>query len=421
MEPGNPVSNSKKGATAIANQLLTIAMITKEAMMLLTNKLLFVMHCDRTLSREFGRDGAKIGTTINVRRPPRYLGRTGQGLALEDAVETSVPLVLNTQFGVDLAFTSADLALSIDEFSNRFIRPNIAAVANKVDRDGLQQYLNVSNEVGAPGTVPNTLLTYLNAGALLDNEAVPRDDRRMVIMSPNMQAVIVDALKGLFQSSELIAEQYERGEMGKGAGFSWGMDQNVWQQTVGGQGGTPVVSGAGQTGSTISTSGWTANAAVLNVGDVVTFGGAFAVNPQNRQSFGTLRQFVVTQPVTANAGGVASISISANSGFGVIPSGQFQNVSASPTNGGPVTVSGTGGTASPRGLVFHEEAFACGFAELPLYEGVDKANRQTDEDTNISIRFIRAYDINMDRAPCRTDVLYGYLTKYPEAACRVAS
>ena len=406
----------------MANTLLTISMITREALRVLENNLTFTKYVRRDFDDEYGRAGAKIGTVLNIRKPPRYVGRVGQALQLEDATETSVPLTLNVQRGVDIIFSSQDLALSIDDFSERFIMPAIANVANGIDFDGLSQYLNVYNEIGTPGTVPNQLLTYLQAGQRLDEEAAPRDKDRALVVSPAMQAVIVDALKGLFHDASDIEKQYSEGTMGRTIGFKWSMDQNVRVQTVGAYGGVVgTINAANQTGSAITTSGWTANAAILNQGDSVSFQGTFAVNPQNKQSTGSLRQFVVTQNVVANGSGVATIPISGPGGLGIILAGPFQTVTASPTNGAAINIQGTSGTSSPRGLAFHKDAFAFGCADLPLPGGVDIADRVSDKQLGCSIRLVRAYDINTDRFPTRLDILYGWTTLYPELATRIAS
>lgn len=406
----------------MANQLLTISMITREALRVLENTLVFTKFVRRDFDDNFGKSGAKIGTVLNIRKPPRYIGRVGQGLSIEDATETSVPLVLNTQRGVDIAFTSLDLALNLDDFSERFVRPAIANVANFVDYDGLQQYKNVFNEVGTPGTVPNALLTYLNAGVALDNQAAPRDRERSLIISPQMQATIVDALKGLFQESDEIARQYEMGTMGRTIGMKWSMDQNVPTQLVGLQGGTPITTSAvGQVGSSILTQGWTGTVVILNQGDIIQFTGCYSVNPQNRQSTGVLANWVVTSTVTSAGGGTATIPISGPGGLGIVTSGPFQNASASPTASSTIFVNGASATNSPRGLAFHKDAFAMGCADLPLPGGVDMASRVSDKQLGMSIRLIRAYDINTDRFPTRLDFLYGWTTLYPELACRVAS
>jgi hypothetical protein len=406
-------------------------MITREALRVLENNLTFTMLVRRDFDDNYGRAGAKIGTVLNIRKPPRYIGRIGQGLQIEDATETSVPLALNIQRGVDIAFTSQDLALSIDDFSDRFIKPAIANVANGVDFDGLSQYVNLFNIVGTPGTVPNQLLTYLNAGVDMDNMAAPIDGERSLVLNPQMQATIVDSLKGLFQSSEKISAQYVKGKMGETIGFKWHMDQNVRSQTIGAQGGTPTVTTtAGQTGSTINTTGWTINTNVLNKGDIVQFAGVYAVNPQNRTQVTMpnpgaltlgLANWVVTGAVTSDGSGNATIPIAGPSGNGIIISGPFQNASASPTASGTVYVVGTAGTVSPQGLAFHPDCFAMGCADLPLPGGVDMAARVNDHQLGMSLRMIRAYDINTDRFPTRLDILYGWTTLYPELGVRIAS
>jgi hypothetical protein len=393
-------------------------MITRESLRILENNLVFSKFVRRDFDDSFGRAGAKIGTVLNIRKPPRYTGRVGQGLQIEDATETSVPLVLNTQRGVDIAFTSQDLALSIDDFSDRFIKPAIANVANFMDFDGLAQYLNVYNTIGTPGTVPNALLTYLQAGQRMDEEAAPRDNQRSLVISPAMQAVIVDTLKGLFHESTEIDRQYLEGTMGRTIGFKWSMDQNIRVQTVGVLGGAPQVNLAGQTGNTLNTNGWTAVALQrLNVGDVFTIDGVYAVNPQNRQSTGSLRNFVVTAPGVSDGGGLMTISISP----AITVTGPFQTVTASPANLANLNIYGAASTSTPQGLAFHKDAFAMGSADLPLPGGVDMAARVSDKQLGLSIRLVRAYDINTDRFPCRLDILYGWTTLYAELACRVAS
>lgn len=402
------------------NTLLTDSRITMEGLMVLENKLTFTKHVRRDLDEYFGKE-PKIGAVLNVRKPPKYVGRVGQALQLEDATETSVPVALNVQRGVDIAFTSQDLKLSIDDFSERFLNPGLANVANNIDFDGLAQYLNVYNEIGTPGTVPNALLTYLQVGQRLDEEACPRDDDRALVVSPAMQATIVDALKGLFQDADSISAQYKRGTMGRTIGFKWNMDQNVRVQTVGQYSGSPTVNGAGQTGSSIITQAWPNTQTVLKQGDIITFAGVNAVNPQNRQSTGALRQFVVTADVLSSGAGAATIPIACAGGLGIITAGPFQTATGSPANAAAITVQGASQTSSPRGLGFHKDAFVLAVCPLPQPNGVDFAKTKSDKQLGLSIRLIRAYDINLDRFPCRSDVLYGWATLYPELACRIAS
>ena len=400
----------------MANSLLTISQITREALRVLENNLAFARGVNRDYDDKFAVEGAKIGDTVNVRKPARYQGRTGPTLQVEDHTETSVPVTLDTQFGVDVNFTSKDMALSMDDFSKRFLEPALATVANKVDRDGLALYSSVPNAVGTPGTIPAALKTYLLAGAKMDMEAAPRDKQRSIVLDSLAQVEIVDNLKGLFQSSDKIAEQYESGNMGRAAGFNWSMDQNVIPHTFGPLGGTPLVAGAGQSGSTLNTNGWSAAAAArLKKGDIFTIAGVFGVNPQSRQTTTQLRQFVVTGDVSSDASGAAAIPIYP----AIVTSGAFQTVTNAPANGAAIQVMGAANTVSPAHLAYHKNAFTLACADLPLPGGVDKAARVSDKQLGLSVRMVRQYDIVNDKFPCRLDILYGWKAVYPELACRI--
>lgn len=400
----------------MSNTLLNISMITLEALDVLENNLTFTKYVNREYDSSFAISGAKIGDTLNIRKPARYAGRSGATLSVEDFTETSVALQLATQFGVDVNFTSKELTLNIDDFRERVLDPAIAAVANKIDFDGMARYVDVYQSIGTPGTVPSTFKTFTDAGAKLDYAAAPKDKNRAVVIDPGCQSSIVDALKGLFQASTEIADQYKTGNMGLTAGFKWSMDQNVNSATIGPQGGTPLVNGAGQTGSSLATKGWTAAAASrLVVGDVFTVAGVFAVNPQNRQSTGQLQQFVVTAAFSSDGSGNGSVSISPS----IVTSGATQTVTASPADGAVITVVGAAGTVSPQHLAFHKNAFTFACADLLLPKGVDMAARVADDKLGMSIRMVRAYDINNDKFPCRLDILYGWKTIRPELACRI--
>lgn len=393
-----------------------MAMVTNEAARVLVNDLGLAKKINREYDDQFAKRGAKIGNTLNIRKPPRYAGRTGDALSVEDATETSVPLVLTTKFGVDLAFPVTDLVLSIDDFSSRFIKPAIAKIANRIDFDGTLLYQTVYNTIGTPGAVPNAALTYLQVGQRLSEEAAPFEDRSICI-TPGMNATIVDALKGLFQAGDKIKEQYNKGMMGTGLGFDWYLDQNLRTHTVGALGGSPVVNGAGQTGSSLITNGWTAAAATrLKKGDVFTCG-INAVNPQNLQDTGALRQFVVTADAASDGAGNMTIPISP----AIIVAGPFATVTGSPANSAVIAPLGAANTKTPQGLAFHPDAFTLGMADLLLPNGVHVRERVSDKQLGVSIRLIEAYDINQDRVPTRTDVLYGYAPIYPELACRLAS
>jgi hypothetical protein len=415
----------------MANNLLTISMITNEALMVLENELTFSGQVDRNYDDQFAVTGAKIGATLNVRRPGRFVGTTGPALNVEDFNETSVPVTLSTQFHVDTQFTSQDLALSLDAFSDRILKPAVAAIANKVDFDGLTMAKNnTANIVGTAGTPPTGLITYLTAGAYLDSEGAPRDGRRSCVIEPFTSATIVDSLKGLFVPSDVIGKQYQKGMMGRdSAGVNWYMDQNVVAQTFGSYA-TATLACATTTATGFLTSGWASTSTIaltattatagLKQGDVIQIDGVYAVNPQNRQAYGSnkLRNFVVTSNVTVATSGTTSVTVSP----AVITAGQFQNVSIPTTSAtAAVTPFNKTGTVSPQNIVMHKNAFCLATADLELPDGVHFAGRASDKELGLSLRVIRQYTINNDSIPTRVDVLYGWAPLYPELACRVAA
>jgi len=400
----------------MSNTLLTIDFITNEALRHLENQLTFTKHVNRDFQSKFAVPGAKNGTSIRIRKPAKLLGRSGATLSVEDLTETNTTLTL-AQEGADLSFTSVEKTFSLDEYSDRVIKPAMITIANKVDVAGLALYKDVYNTVGTPGTTPNAALTYLQAGAKLDNEAAPKDDMRAAILNPLGQAYLVDAVKGLFQSSDKIANQYNSGNMGVGLGFKFSMDQNVATHTVGPLGGTPLVNGADQTGASLITDGWTAAAAArLKQGDVFTIAGVYAVNPVSGNSTGELRQFVVTADVSSDGSGNLTAAISPS----IVTSGAFKTVTASPADNAAITVLGSASTVSPQMLVFHKDAFTMACVELDKV-AAPECRVVKDEKLGLSIRMIRTYDYTNDKEILRCDIMYGWKAIRPEFACRVAA
>lgn len=401
----------------MAQTLLTPSMIAKEALMAFKNKLGFTKGVDRQYSSEFAIKGAKIGNSVTIRKPPRFTVNSGPAINIENVVEESTSLTLSNQKHVDFQFNSQDLTLTVDRFKERYLDQAVLALANQVDLDGLQVAAqNTFNLVGTPGATPNTALIFLQAQQKLNELACPSDKNRCFYINPAAEAAIVDALKGLFQSSQLISEQYESGMMGRGLGGDWYMAQNIYSQTVGPLGGTPLVNTGSQTGSSLNTKGWTAAAAKrLSKGDVFTVAGVNKVNPITHQDTGVLQQFVVTADFSSDGSGNGSVSISPS----ITTSGPTQTVTASPIDGAALTIVGTASTAYPQNILCHKNAFTLGTADLEMPNGVDFASVASDEDSGLSLRIVRAYDINNDMFPCRIDVLYGWAALRPEWSCRI--
>jgi hypothetical protein len=103
----------------MANAILTPTAVTREALRVLHQKLNFVGSITREYDDQYAKNGAKIGDTLKIRLPNQYVVRTGASLSAQDTTESSVDLKVQTQKGVDLNFTSVDLTMSLDDFSER--------------------------------------------------------------------------------------------------------------------------------------------------------------------------------------------------------------------------------------------------------------------------------------------------------------
>lgn len=409
----------------MANTLITDSIIVKESLRELKNQLAFTKSVNRQYDDRFAQKGGKIGDTITIRKPSRYQVTSGAALNIQDSQDQSVALQLDTHNHVGLAFSQKDLTLAVDEFKDRYIKPAVTALANSVDYNGLlAMYKQVYSYVGVPSAtaLPSTLKGFTQAKAKIANLGGPQDDL-VALVDPNVEASLVEGLKGLFQSSEQIKEQYEKGVMGMAAGSKFKMSQNVIKHTVGALGGTPLTnypSAAYVAGSTsLVTDGWTNSTGAVKAGDIIEIAGVNAVNPQTRQSTGQLASFLVAADATADGSGNITITLDR----GLFASGQYQNVDALPANNAVITIFGSASAyasvVAPQNLVFHKDAFALGCADIELPGGMDMAARATDPESGLSLALVRGFDIVNYRSITRLDIIYGWKCLYPEFACRV--
>src|SRR5258707_6260508 len=231
------------------NVFLTNDIVTYEALDVLENTYNAMIHINSEYSDEFEFGGTVLGQTLNIRKPPRYIGRLGQAVSIEAITETQVPLTLSYQRGIDTSVSSQNLTLDIDNYRKRVLEPQIVRLSNLIDQDVCNLAQGLNNFVGTPGVTPTALSTYLAAKTRLDNQAAPMDGGRCMFLNPAAESSIVDNLKGLFQASSEIAEQYRSGMMGRSIGFEFYMDQNIYVQTVGTLGGTPTTNGVPASGA----------------------------------------------------------------------------------------------------------------------------------------------------------------------------
>lgn len=395
----------------MANTLLTIDMVTQEALRVLHQKLKFIKTINREYDDQYAKDGAKIGSTLRIRKPPLYTVSSGPTFVAQDATETYASLAVTNQKQVGLGFTSAEFALSIDDFSERFLKPAMAVMASNIEADVLSVANNVYNVVDNSGAACSFNKILQGRKQMVDNLTPDGDWSAQLNTQDNVD--MVDQLKGLFQSSAQIKDQYEDGVLGRTAGFDFYENTLLSNATTGTATATGfLINATNQSGTTLTvdtgTGGW-------NAGDVFTIANVFRVHPETKVNTGILQQFTVT---TTNAAPSTSLIISPSIQGPL--QGSTQNVNALPADNAAVSkVGGTTSAVYKPSLLYHKSAFTFATADLPLPKGVDFASRQVYD--GISLRILRQYDALYDRFITRADVLYGYTSLYPQIASRVLS
>ncbi len=400
----------------MSNSILTIDMITRKALEILENNLVITRNVNRQYDDSFAVEGAKIGSTLRIRLPDRALVTDGAALQVQDDNEQYTTLTVSSQKHIGVNFTSAELTMQLDDFAERVLKPRISQLASSVDADVANAFKYIGNSVGTPGTTPATSLVLLQAQQKLNENAAVMSPRYATV-NPAANAGLVEGLKGLFNPTDVISRQFKNGMMGENVlGFEEvNMSQSIKQFTTGSRtatGGTLSAAVTTEGATTIAITGAGANATV-KIGDVFTVADCYAVNPQTRESTGSLFQFVAAADVTLNGSGAGNITVSAM----YSASQALATVDVLPQSGKAVVFVGTASTAYPQNLVYHKDAITFATADLLLPQGVDMAARAVHN--GISLRVVRQYDINNDRLPCRIDVLYGYSTIRPQMGVRL--
>ena len=390
------------------NTILTATAVTREALRVLHQKLNFVGTITRDYDDRFAQQGAKIGDTLKIRLPNQYAVRTGAtlgtGTAL-DTTESSVDLKVQTQKGVDFNFTSADLTMALDDFSERILEPAMSVLAANIEADAMTMYRDIYNQSDNQG-VAATFAKVLQGRKILVDNLAPLNGRTCNLNTQD-NVDLVDALKGLFNDQGVISKQNREGFMGRTAGFDF-MENTLWPSHPRGPSNAAfIVNGAGQTGAALTVS---TGAGIPAAGDIITIAGVFRVHPETKQSTGVLQQFVIGAGAT-----LTSFPISP----AIVSTGPMQNVSASPAASAVVTFAGTLSTNHGISMAYQKGAFAFATADMIMPRGVDFASREVFD--GVSMRIVRQYDINTDKFPCRLDVLYGFKTIRPQLACRLAN
>lgn len=409
----------------MANALITPTVIAKEGLMQLKNELVMGNNVHREYKQEF--DG--VGNSVNIRKPVKFYTADGATRVNQDVEEANTSIVVDQQKHVSWKFSSVDLTLTIEQYSERYIKPAMHTLAQTVDSAGFAQYKNVWNQVGTPGTTPSTFATVSPVAQRLSEMSVPNMDRKLML-NPEARNSIAGDQVGL-QNQQMVKTAYQAAQIGRIANLATYESNNIKTHTVGlhDTGSTGAVNGADQdttyalskstNSQTLVTDGWANSTAILKAGDVLTIAGVFAVNPvpgegtTGKTTLPYLQQFTVLSDASSDGSGNATITISP----AIITEGPYQTVSAAPADDALITVMGTESTAYPINLGYHKNAFALVTCPLIMPDGVAfKAQESSD---GLSVRVVKDYDITNDEEIIRMDILYGWKTIYPDLACRL--
>jgi len=407
----------------MASSLLTINMVTAQAVMIFKNSNAFMQNIDTQYDSSFAVSGAKIGSALRVRLPTDYVVTDGPGLSAQDTVEQSISLPLATQRHVDLTFSSAEQTLSVDDYSERFLMPamnnlagNIASTIMAGSEGGVCNM--VANVDGSNNILSPTLTEVFLGRALMAQNSAPSLDRKFVL-DPTTMARLASSLTGLLNPATDISKQYRDGVVYNAGGFTWMEDQTAIKH-VAGTFSAGTVNGASQTGSILTTNAITGT---LNVGDIITIASVNAVNRVTKQSLQTVRQFAVTANVASGATSIpiypaitpgSSQYVSAT-GLGAV---QYQTVDVSPANGAAISLFTNASATYRKNIQFAPQAITMVTADLVKPAGTVEYSRK--EYDGVAMRVLRDYLPGTDQNVTRCDVLFGFVYVRPEWSVIIA-
>ena len=411
-----------------ANTLLTISMISRDAAIVLGNTLDLAKRVNRDFDSDFGVKSAQIGQTINVRRPIRPTVRTGSVVDIQAITETYSPLSFTNPYGTDYALTSQELTFSVEDYFDKVVEPSVRRIASQIESVGQGLITQFYGLIGTPGTAltggsgGTALPAITKALALLNkNDAPAQAGRKTLLNDPDFNGVLATSNLTYFNPAPEISRMYTDGYQGDFSSFRVFMNQLVQSHTNGVYGGSPVVAttvAANSTwsaSSTLSTSGWSSGATTLQAGDVFTIQNVYMVNPQTKQTLGTLQQFTVATTVSDTAGAITMTVYPA-----IVTAGGFQNVSQAPQSGATITVAGGSGVTTQNALAFDRDAIMLAAKELMPYS-VGLGKTTTDDQTRIPIRVQQMPDIRTNQEILRFDVMVAWATLYSQLGVRIAT
>jgi hypothetical protein len=395
----------------MSNTLTTIDMVARESLRIAHEQLTFLGTVNRSYDDSFSKTGAKIGDTLRVRNPNQYVRRTGSRVMnVQEQDESTQTVTVATQDGVDMRFNSAELALSIDELSKRYIEPAVKVLVAGVEGDVLADVSKkVYNLVGTAGTVVGAsgdISALTAARAKLNQYLAPKSDRAVQVDSVTMGS-IVNGAKALFHDGAQVKEAFREGFYSRTAMADFYENEKTWTMTNGSDIAFALDTYTVVNGDSDLT---VTSFATPTAGMVFELAGVYAVHPETKVAYSHLQQFTILSGSTST-----NLLISPT----IYLSGPKQNVSAAPTTTAVGTCVGSTSTAYRQNLMYHKDAFTFVTADLPLMDDAIRCVRRSQD--GLAIRVWQGSDIRNDELLLRLDILYGWKALRPEWAVRITN
>lgn len=414
----------------MAGTILTPTQILRESQRYLHANLSLIGNVQRDYDDRFAAGGAKVGTSLNVRLPPKYVAQNGATYVDQLYVERSTPLPCATQTHIGVSFTSVDLTMSLNDFGEKFLKPQMAQLASHIEGQcAAYAYKKIANFTGTTST-SMTYLAFQQNGQRLTEQLAPTTDRTALI-NPLSSVNFMDATKGLFQDTSAIKEQWRERMMGRTGGFDVYENTLIPAHTMGSLAGTPLTTGAAL-GTSTTANTWVSQTAMdidgatsattLKAGDIITFGttaaGLVDCHPETKTSYGRLKPFVVQADLTLTTSATV-YTATVKPGIIYGSGNAYQNciLTKADTDNMTVTLFGAASSVVGQSLFLHKDSFAFVTADL---EDVSRYGAWGARGTmdGISMRIAKQWSASTDIVATRVDVLWGFAEIYPELASR---
>lgn len=396
-------------------------LVAKESLRIAHEKLQFIGTVDRQYDESFKASGgsrAPHGSTLRVKSPNQYKRRQGSRVMdVQDQNEQTQTITVATQDGVDMRFNSQELIQSVDNdgafdaLSKNYIEPAIATLCSGIEADFLAYCTKATYQVaGTAGTALTDLVAVGAARAKLNQQLAPKDGNRFIQCDSIAMGGMVNGLKGLFQDSAQIREQYREGMIGRTAMADWYENDRMWTMPNSADVAGEINAGTLTSGITsLTVDGFTAAPVA---GMVFTVEGVYDCHPETKTAYAHLKQFVVTSATTTGINFSPAMVYSTTD-----PRQNCVSTAAGPIDNSDITFVGSASTNYVQQLMYHKDAFQFITADLPIFDDAQKCVNKRSE--NLSLRVWMGSDIRNDELLMRVDILYGMAALRPEFASRI--